>query len=129
MTTTTWLKNDTIFTKVGTQLATVPLFLMGIEDSVEENELREALEAYDIQLKDIKDIVIREGRNGLRTAVIRAPIRAGRRLIDLKRIKIGWGMCRIKEFDAREQACNKCREKGHFAKNCSGTERKKMLQM
>lgn len=27
---------------------TVPLFLMEIEDSVEENELREALEVYDI---------------------------------------------------------------------------------
>lgn len=101
---------------------------MGIEDSVEENELREALEAYDIQLKDTNNVVIREGRNGLRTAIIRAPIRAGRRLIDLKRIKIGWGMCRIKEFDTREQACNKCREKGHTAKNCSGTERRKCFR-
>lgn len=98
---------------------------MGIEDSVEEKELRDTLEAYDDELKNIKNVVIREGRNGLRTAVIRVPARAGRRMIEEKRIKIGWGLSRIKEFDEREQACNKCREKGHVAKDCSGAEKRK----
>lgn len=37
---------------------TVPLFLMGKEDSVEKTELREALEAYDKELKDIKNVVV-----------------------------------------------------------------------
>jgi hypothetical protein len=101
---------------------------MGIEDSVEETELRKVLEAFDSELKDIKNVVIREGKNGLRTTVIRAPLRAGRRLIGLKKMKIGWGMCQIKEFDAREQACNKCREKGHTAKNCSGPETRKCFR-
>jgi len=91
---------------------------MGIEDSVEETELRETLEAFDIDFKEVKNVAIRESRNGLRTAIIRAPQKAGRRLIDLIKLKIGWGMCRIKEFDTREQACNKCREKGHSTKDC-----------
>lgn len=104
---------------------TIPLFFMGIEESVDESELRSALEAFDDELKGINNIVIRENSSGLRTAVIRVPWRAGRRLINAKRIKIGWGMCRIKEFDAREQACNKCREKGHFAKDCLGAERRR----
>lgn len=69
---------------------TIPLFLMGIEDSVEETELRGALEIFDSELKGIKNVVIRESRSGLRTAVIHAPLRAGRRLIEEKRIKIGW---------------------------------------
>lgn len=60
---------------------TVPVFLVGIEDSVEETELREALEAFDSELKDIRNFVIKESKNELRTAVIRAPIRAGRILI------------------------------------------------
>lgn len=50
---------------------TVLLFLMGIEDSVEEKELRDTLVAYDDELKSIKNVVIRESRNGLRTAVNR----------------------------------------------------------
>lgn len=107
---------------------TVLLFLMGIEDSVDEKELRGALEAFDEELKGINNVVIREGRSGMRTAVIRVPARAGRRLIEEKRIKIGWGICRIKEFDRREQACNKCREKGHLAKDCSGAERRKCFR-
>jgi len=43
-------------------------------------------------------------------------------------MKKGWGMCRIKEFNAREQACNKFREKGHSAKNFSGPERRKCFR-
>lgn len=107
---------------------TVLIFIMGIEESVEENELRGALVVFDEELKSIRNVVIRETRSGLRTAVIRVSARAGRRLIEEKRIKIGWGMCRIKEFDAREQACNKCREKGHVAKDCSGVEKRKCFR-
>lgn len=57
---------------------TVPLFFMDIEDSVEETKLREALEAFDNELKSIRNVVIRESRSRLRTAIICAPWRAGR---------------------------------------------------
>jgi hypothetical protein len=119
------LKGKLRDTNIRRPAQTIPLFFMGIEESVDESELKGALEAFDDGLKSINNIVIRENRNGLRTAVIRVPWRAGRRLINAKKIKIGWGMCRIKEFDAHEQACNKCREKGHFAKDCLGAERRK----
>jgi hypothetical protein len=39
------------------------LFLMGVEDSVEETELRKTLEAFDNELKEIKNVVIRESKN------------------------------------------------------------------
>lgn len=63
---------------------------------MEGTGLRETLEAFDNELNEIKNVVIRESRNGLRTAIIRAPQKAVRRLIDLKKLKIGWGMYRIK---------------------------------
>ncbi|KAL4100909.1 hypothetical protein QTP88_020934 [Uroleucon formosanum] len=47
---------------------TVLIFLMGIKESVEENELRGALEVFDEELKSIRNVVIRETRSGLRTA-------------------------------------------------------------
>lgn len=49
---------------------TIPLFFMGIEESVDESEFRGALEAFDDELKSINNIVIRENSSGLRTAVI-----------------------------------------------------------
>lgn len=104
---------------------TIPLFLMEIKDSIDEFELRGVLEAFNGELNCINIRVIRKNRSGLRTAVIRAPLRVGCRLINVRRIKIGRGVCRIKKFDAREQACNKCREISHFAKDCIGVDRRK----
>lgn len=52
---------------------TIPLFFMGIEESVDESKLRGTLEAFDNEFKSINNIFIRENSSGLRTAVIRVP--------------------------------------------------------
>lgn len=80
----------------------IPLILLGIEDSVDESELKGALVTFDGDLKDASDFIIREGRNGTKTAVIRVLLKAGTKLIYAKRIKVGWAYCRIKEFDVRK---------------------------
>ncbi|XP_050065625.1 uncharacterized protein LOC126554613 [Aphis gossypii] len=103
----------------------IPLIFIGIEDSLDEAELKSALVELDGDLKDASDFTIREGRTGIRTAIIRVPLKAGTKLIHAKRIKVGWAYCRIKEFDAREQACNRCREKGHTVRECTGPEKRK----
>lgn len=58
---------------------------MGIENSVEETELRSTLIACDNKFERVKDFVIREGKNGLR---IRALLGAGYNLIRKKRIRM-----------------------------------------
>lgn len=106
----------------------IPLIFIGIEDSVDESELKCALVNLDDDLKSVSGFTIREGKNGTRTAIIRVPFKAGTKLIHAKRIKVGWAYCRIKEFDYREQACNKCREKGHLARDCTGPEMRKCFR-
>lgn len=106
----------------------IPLIFIGIEDSIDEVELKRALVELDGDLKDASDFTIREGRTGIRTAIIRVPLKAGTKLIHTKRIKVGWAYCRIKEFDVREQACNKCREKGHVTRECTGPEKRKCFR-
>lgn len=91
-------------------------------------ELKSALVKLDSDLKDASNFTIREGRTGIRTAIIRVPLKAGIKLIRTKWIKVGWAYCRIKELDAREQACNKCREKGHSIRECTGPEKRKCFR-
>jgi len=76
------LKGKVGDTSIRRPAQTIPLFFMGIEESVDVSELRGALEAFDDEFKSINNIFIRENSSGLRTAVIRVPWRAGRRLIN-----------------------------------------------
>lgn len=106
----------------------VLLVLIGIEDSVDEAELQSALAAFDTELQVIGEFHIREGANGVRTAVIRVPLGPGLRLIRKKRLKVGWAQCRIKEIDTENKGCAKCSEKGHTAKDCTGVEKRKCFR-
>jgi len=106
----------------------VALLLIGVEDSVDESVLTSTLEAHDPELKPTNEVRIREGRNGVRTAIVRVPLQAGYRLIDAKRLKVGWGYCRIKDFDAKVRACNKCKTVGHSSNSCPGPERRSCFQ-
>lgn len=76
------LKGKVGYASIRRPAQTIPLFFMGIKESVDESELRGALEAFDDEFKSINNIFIRKNSSGLRTAVIRVPWRAGRRLIN-----------------------------------------------
>lgn len=80
--------------------------------------------SFNKDLSNPKDLPIRESRGGIRSAIARVPLGAGLKLLEARRLKVGWALCRIKEFDVQAQMCNKCREKGHFAKTCSGKEKR-----
>lgn len=106
----------------------VLLVLIGIEDSVEAPELRRALVAFDPELDSIGELTIREGSNGVRTAVIRTPLGPGLKLIRKKRIRVGWAVCRIKEIDKSDASCARCLAKGHRAMDCVGKEKRKCFR-
>jgi len=97
----------------------VGLLIIGIEDSVEDPELRAVLSNLDPELQSLNPIVIRQGKNGIRSAVIRAGIK----LAEMNKIKIGWSVCKIKRLDDSARSCNKCKEKGHSASSCKGAEK------
>ncbi|KAL4083833.1 hypothetical protein QTP88_029149 [Uroleucon formosanum] len=99
----------------------VALLLIGIEDSIDEKELERTLVAHDPELKAANDLKIREGKNGIRTAIAKVPPTPGLKLAHLKSLRVGWAMCRIKELTLR-QGCAKCSAPGHATSECKGEE-------
>lgn len=95
----------------------IALLIIGIEDSVETEELRTTLKGFDERLESTKAISIREGR--VRTAVVRVPIKPGIRLLRARKIKLGWSICRVKELAKSYQRCVRYKSEGHIAKNCT----------
>jgi len=106
----------------------IALLLIGIEDSVDEAELKSALEAHDPELKASNEIRIREGRNGVRTAIVRMPISAGLKLVSRKKVRIGWATCRIKEMPSKHKGCARCSAPDHVVSDCKGKETRKCFR-
>jgi len=104
------------------------LILIGIEDSVDEVELRKTLETHDPELKTVNEVKIREGSNGVRTAIVRVPITPGLKLARLKKIRIGWSICRVKELAPRPAGCARCSSPNHDAKVCTGVENRRYFR-
>jgi len=105
----------------------VALLLIGVEDSVDEKELARTLLEHDPDLKTSNDLKIQEGKNGVRTAIVRVPMIPGRNLARMKKLKVGWATCRIKELASRK-GCAKCSASDHATSKCKGEEKRKCFR-
>jgi len=103
--------------KVRRPSPSVALIIIGIEDSIDESELLSIIEGHDPDLKVSNEIKIREAPNGVRTAIIRVPVSPGLKLVHLKKLKVGWSKCRIKEL-APKQGCARCSASDHATREC-----------
>lgn len=108
-------------------LPSTALLLVGIEDSVDEDELLRTLAEHDNELTPTNMVKIREGANGVRTAIVRVPLAPGLKLARLKKLKVGWALCRVKEL-ARKQGCAKCSAPDHATSECKGEETRRCFR-
>lgn len=120
--------------------------MVEIRDLDEITTKEDITEAIRTQIKDLNLFgehsirSIRAAYAGTQTALVSLPALEARLLIDARKIKIGWVVCRIREKpnpkkcfrcfeyghlaracsnpEDRSQCCLKCGEKGHFAKAC-----------
>jgi hypothetical protein len=99
----------------------IALLLVGIEDSVDEDELLRTLAEHDNELTATNMVKIRESANGVRTAIVRVPLAPGLKLARIKNLRVGWAICRIKEL-ARKQGCAKCSAPDHATSECKDEE-------
>ncbi|KAE9527671.1 hypothetical protein AGLY_012744 [Aphis glycines] len=105
----------------------ISLLLIGIEDSVDVDELTSTLEALDKELIAANKLTIKKGLNGVRTVTVRVPRAPGLRLVQAKKIKVGRAICRVKELVTR-QRCAKCSAPDHTTADCTGQETRKCFR-
>lgn len=67
---------------------------------------------------------IAKGYSGTQTAGISLPNAAAKKLLEQKKIKIGWSVCTVKEY-VQPKRCFKCMGFSHNAKDCKGVDRSK----
>lgn len=100
-----------------------------MDESVEERDIIKALMiATETQNEKIfKVLNIRESYGKTKQALIQMPLNIATQLVKEKKIKIGWIRCRIR---AKEQTskCFKCLDQGHFARECTGTDRSNLCR-
>jgi hypothetical protein len=100
-----------------------------MDEITSKEELLRAL-GNQFGLNSLPESAIRSMRaayGGTQTAVISLPMEAARKVLSIGRIKIGWTMCRLREF-VRPRSCFRCMAYGHLAKDCKGIDRSKMCR-
>ncbi|XP_060810067.1 uncharacterized protein LOC132904168 [Amyelois transitella] len=71
---------------------------------------------------------IREDRTGVRTAFVRCPIAAAKRLTaNGTRLLVGWVSAQVKLLPARPMQCFRCQETGHVSQRCTAESYRSLL--
>ncbi|XP_060810076.1 uncharacterized protein LOC132904320 [Amyelois transitella] len=71
---------------------------------------------------------IREDRSGVRTAWVRCPIAAAKRLTaNGTRLLVGWVSAQVKLLPARPMQCFRCLETGHVSQRCTAESDRSLL--
>lgn len=86
------------------------------EEADIEDGLMKALGVLDKSSIEIK--AIKTARNGTQMSEIVVPPEFSSKLLEIKRIKIGWTLCQI-EKKLHIPRCYNCLRMGHIARNCA----------
>ena len=94
------------------------IIILDIEEDIEQDDIKNVLaKQLNIEESDVKCNPMRVMTRGTKMISVFLPVPAAEEAIRLKRIKIGWTMCHIKErIDVRH--CKICSKIGHQAKEC-----------
>lgn len=100
-----------------------------MDESTDEQELKHALmSALGVQKDTVFEILnIREAYGNTRQALVRLPETLSARLVNERRIKVGWVRCRIR-LKAKSDICFRCLDRGHRARECKGEDRTKLCR-
>lgn len=145
--------NDRVLTslngcaEVKTRKQEIVIECMDLDDITTESEIGNAL-ALALNLPELDEKIVKSLRRtpvGTQIAKISLPVGVARKALELRRIKIGWSICRLKETITvtkcfrcleyghtvrfcgskidRSNRCRKCGEEGHFARACTSEAR------
>jgi Zinc knuckle len=100
-----------------------------MDEITSKTELLTALKEH-FSLPGLQENAIKSMRGaygGTQTAIISLPMEAARKVLSTGRLKIGWTICRLREY-VRPKSCFRCLEPGHLAKDCKGIDRSKLCR-
>jgi len=107
--------------RVGRPSRTTPVLLLDVPDWVDEQEVTKQIKACDPDLAGV-EITLKRNTGGGTVAQFRARMETAVKLAELRSIKIGWSLCRIKLLEPRPPVCYRCQERGHMAARCLAPE-------
>jgi hypothetical protein len=111
---------DPTAVKISAPTRTAELRLVGIDISVNKDELRELLaSATGCGGSQIQVGEIGISRGGLGSAWVRCPVAGARKLAQAGKIKLGWSIARVIAIPKRPLQCYKCLEIGHVRATCT----------
>lgn len=90
-----------------------------LDESVSHGDIAEAIAAAgECSVSDIKVGDIRTAANGMRTAWVKCPLTAGKKIESAGRLMVGWARVRVDVLENRPLQCFKCLEGGHVRERC-----------
>lgn len=109
---------------------TVTLEIRDLDEATDEKEVLDAVQAItgNTEPNSIKIKTIRKCFGETQMAVLTAPAKIADQLIAIRKIKIGWINCRIRER-IQITRCFRCLSFGHVASNCTGPDRSKTCRL
>lgn len=109
-------------TEVTVVQKTKGVVLLDIEDDITEKEVVDVIaNTIKITADSLRLNEFRPTYRGTKMITMYLPMEAARELINMKRIPLGWTMCRVKE-KIDPDFCVKCKRYGHLIKNCKEKE-------
>ncbi|KYN08307.1 hypothetical protein ALC62_00711, partial [Cyphomyrmex costatus] len=99
------------------------LRLVGLDDSTSSMDILLAITSQtECNQADVKIGPIRQSRNRMGSTLIKCPITTANKLIDQKKLLIGWSIVRIVPLPVRRLQCHKCWDLGHVRAECKSSK-------
>lgn len=115
--------------KVSLIQRTKGIVILDVEDDIDQKEVIERLATVlSVTNSDIRLNDFRPTHRGTKMVTAYLPIPAATSAIQMKRLKLGWTMCRIKE-KVDPAFCSKCQSFGHSTISCTGSSKEKIICM
>ncbi|CAG9790309.1 unnamed protein product [Diatraea saccharalis] len=101
---------------------TADLRIVGIDDSVDREEVAEAVSKIGgCPLTQVKVGKISLGRNGLGAVVVKCPVAAAETIMSKGKLLVGWTSASVQHLAPLPMRCFKCMGTGHTKKLCPST--------
>jgi hypothetical protein len=113
---------DPTAVKVAAPTRTAELKIVGIDISIEKEELRQALALVaESEVAEIQVGEIGATRSGLGAAYVKCPVAGARKLTQAGKVALGWSTARVIAIPKRPLQCYKCLALGHVRATCVST--------